>query len=135
MHQVNAPNPVSTSQMFPLQNINVHTASLESYNWRYTEKQIKRLDENIYDYYLGSKISLPSATSHLHLFEKYFSGDLSGLIPYLSKTHPCPSDTTYSLVAKLFTQNKQILSQQTQGTSERLLSRGLHTSQLQGLLQ
>jgi len=55
----------------------------EHYNIRYSEKQIKRIDENFYDYSLGTKFGLNvpiqnPPRSLRYLIRKFFSGDVSG---------------------------------------------------------
>jgi len=62
---------------------NVNLSFLEGYNIRYTEKQVKRIDENFLDYSQGFRLFLtaPSFTVPrrlAYLVHKFFSGDVSG---------------------------------------------------------
>jgi hypothetical protein len=56
---------------------------LEHYNNRFSEKQVKRIDDNFYDYSLGTKFPLTVPLSRppprlRYLIQKFFSGDVSG---------------------------------------------------------
>lgn len=56
---------------------------LEHYNIQYSEKQVKRIDENFYDYSLGTRFRLRVPPQNppkrlRYLIQKYFSGDVSG---------------------------------------------------------
>jgi hypothetical protein len=58
---------------------------LEQYNIRYTEKWVKRIDENFAEYNLGTKptLNIPGQPLPRHLryiTDKFFSGDVSGMI-------------------------------------------------------
>jgi len=73
---------------------NIHTSNvfrrfyvvpglLEHHNIHYSEKQVKRIDENFYDYSLGTRfrLTMPLQTPPTrlrYLIRKYFSGDVSG---------------------------------------------------------
>jgi len=75
----------SSSNVTLVEKLNVSPSLLEQYNVRYTEKWVKRIDENFCEYYNCSKPSLnvyPSLHSRSRLFitEKFFSGDVSGMI-------------------------------------------------------
>jgi len=55
----------------------------EYYNVKFSEKQVKRIDENFYDYSLGTrfrlKVPLQNPPRRLrYLIQKFFSGDVSG---------------------------------------------------------
>jgi hypothetical protein len=76
-----------------LQRINIHrliTLQLypilfELYNVRYSEKWVKKIDDNFLEYHAGSKPSLKVPTHSLprnlkYLSTKFFSGDVSGTI-------------------------------------------------------
>jgi len=56
---------------------------LEFYNQRYTERRIRRIDENFYDYCIGGGASLHVPSQRLprelqYLSKKFYSGDVSG---------------------------------------------------------
>ena len=70
-----------------LANLSVFPGLLEQYNIRYTEKWVKRIDENFLEYYYGLKPALniphpsPSqSASFPYIYHKFFSGDVSGMI-------------------------------------------------------
>lgn len=68
-----------------LVNLQILPGLLEQYNIRYTEKWIKRIDENFPEYYYGNRPSLnvppwPRQRRHIYLRNKFFSGDVSGMI-------------------------------------------------------
>lgn len=72
---------IGTSTIF--RSFHVVPSLLEHYNIRYSEKQVKRIDENFYDYSLGTKFSINVPIQNppgqlRYLIEKYFSGDVSG---------------------------------------------------------
>lgn len=55
----------------------------EHYNILYSEKQVKRIDQNFFDYSLGTRFRLNVPSSTLprrlrYLIRKFFSGDVSG---------------------------------------------------------
>jgi len=61
----------------------VNPRLLEYYNTQFSEKQVKRIDENFYDYSLGTRFRLnvpvPRPPRRLrYLIQKSFSGDVSG---------------------------------------------------------
>ncbi|MEM2129049.1 MAG: hypothetical protein QXZ70_00470 [Candidatus Bathyarchaeia archaeon] len=80
-----ADDVVTGRNMSNITNLQISSGLLEQYNIRYTEKWVKRIDENFYEYYYGSRPSLnvPHA-SRTHQFsyiaDKFFSGDVSGMI-------------------------------------------------------
>lgn len=66
-------------------NINIDLLVLELINLGYTEKQITGIDDNVIMYNWGIRLSLytppiPPPPPVSYLYEKYFSGDLSGVI-------------------------------------------------------
>lgn len=68
-------------------NLPVFPQLLEQYNIRYTEKWVKRIDDNFIDYYYGQKppLNIPRPTRPLltrfsYIHDKFFSGDVSGMI-------------------------------------------------------
>lgn len=59
----------------------VNPSFLEIYNMKYTEKQVRRIDENFLDYssFLTLRLAVPSPRLRRYgLVYKYFSGDVSG---------------------------------------------------------
>lgn len=68
-----------------IRNLQVLPRLLEQFNVRYTEKWVKRVDENFFEYYHGYRPRLnvyprfPTRTAH-YIFDKFFSGDVSGMI-------------------------------------------------------
>jgi len=61
----------------------VNPLLFEYCNRRYSEKQVKRIDENFYDYSLGTKYHLNAPPQKppkklRYLIQKFFSGDVSG---------------------------------------------------------
>jgi hypothetical protein len=76
---------MSSSNLTPMINLHVLPRLLEQFNVRYTEKWVKRVDENFFEYYYGYRPSLnvypPFPTRHAYyIFDKFFSGDVSGMI-------------------------------------------------------
>lgn len=72
---------LQTSNLFT--SFNVNPRLFEYYNVKFTEKQVKRIDENFYNYSLGTKFSLYVPPQNpprrlRYLIRKYFSGDVSG---------------------------------------------------------
>jgi hypothetical protein len=68
-----------------LTNLPLHPGVIELYNVRYTEKWVKRIDENLLEYHRGSRPSLnipphPLPQNLSYLSTKFFSGDVSGMI-------------------------------------------------------
>jgi len=62
---------------------NVNLRLLEQYNLRFSEKQVKRIDENFQSYSLGThfRLNVPLQKSPRrlrYLIRKFFSGDVSG---------------------------------------------------------
>ncbi len=82
--QSQAENIVSTLQTSKIfRSFYVVPSLFECHNIRYSEKQVKRIDENFYDYSLGTKFRLnvpPQSQPRTlrYLIRKYFSGDVSG---------------------------------------------------------
>jgi len=70
----------------PLRALSVSPGLLEQYNVRYTEKWIKRIDENFLEYNVGirPRLNVPLITqlprNLRYLSDKFFSGDVSGTI-------------------------------------------------------
>lgn len=72
---INSSQLLSTFPVFP--------SILEYYNSQYSEKQVKRIDENFHDYSLGTKFNVNTPPHVLpgrlrYLIQKSFSGDVSG---------------------------------------------------------
>lgn len=76
-------NSYNTSNLATL---SIFPGLLEQYNIRYTEKWVRRIDENFLEYYHGLRPALnvpPIRTSSRrlsYLYDKFFSGDVSGMI-------------------------------------------------------
>jgi len=67
----------------PLISFSVSLRLFEYYNVKFSEKQVKRIDENFYNYSLGTrfrlKVPLQNPPRRLrYLIQKFFSGDVSG---------------------------------------------------------
>jgi hypothetical protein len=65
--------------------LQLYPGLFELYNVRYTEKWVKRIDENFLEYHAGSRPSLNVPSRQLprnlkYLSTKFFSGDVSGTI-------------------------------------------------------
>lgn len=79
----NIANGYNTSSLATL---SIFPGLLEQYNVRYTEKWVRRIDENFLEYYHGLRPALnipPIQTSSKipsYLRDKFFSGDVSGMI-------------------------------------------------------
>jgi hypothetical protein len=76
---------MSSLNLSPIISLNVLPRLLEQFNVRYTEKWVKRVDENFFEYYHGYRPRLNVyprlPTRHAHyIFDKFFSGDVSGMI-------------------------------------------------------
>lgn len=71
---------IRTSNIF--RRFNVIPWLFEHYNIRYSEKQVKRIDQNFYDYSLGTRfpLNVPQTPPRKlkYLIQKFFSGDVSG---------------------------------------------------------
>ena len=82
--QIQADNIVSNIQSSNIfRSFYVVPSLLEHHNIRYSEKQVKRIDENFYDYSLGTRfrLTVPVQTHPRrlrYLIRKFFSGDVSG---------------------------------------------------------
>jgi len=69
----------------PLRTLLIIPGLLEQYNIRYTEKWIRRIDENFLEYSIGIRPrlnipSIPPPKNLSYLSDKFFSGDVSGTI-------------------------------------------------------
>lgn len=72
---------IHTSRL--LSSFPIFPSLLEYYNIQYSEKQVKRIDENFHDYSLGTKFNVNMPPHVLpkrlrYLIDKSFSGDVSG---------------------------------------------------------
>lgn len=74
---------ISDTNITSFSNVSIHVTVLEQLNIRYTEKQVRGIDENFVDYHNGTRIrnvnpAIPLRGVPTYLTVKSFSGDVSG---------------------------------------------------------